>query len=303
MARTRAYIPSTLEDRACILKWRKSWAAIQQPAVRMGRAAGGRVEIHADAQVAPIVPVPVPPSRARRSTRRSVAGTGSFRIGWARGPLPFARGRYGQVSAAVSHRTVRRREVTPDKDASRMVHVKSYRYVPKRWLMLVGLMLCLGATVGWVIVGIKTPVAPYVPLDILLMRRVAPVLFFAALSAFFMVPAYRSFLGTRLLLDRERLLIPKGASLHERIEVRYADIERLEVVKQALPGQYPEYLVYLVIDHRVGAMTRQCSLSRSFFRSRGTFRQMCTLLADNVRQANPAITGDPQAIRLVPHWR
>jgi hypothetical protein len=236
---------------------------------------------------------------SRRSDGESRSGQGMVgRAVWFR-----IRGGTGSASAAVSHRTVRRRDGTPDKDDSRMVHVKSYRYVPKRWLMLVALMLCLGATVGWVVVDIKMPVAPYVPLDIVLMRRLAPVLFFAALSAFFMVPAYRSFLGTRLLLDTDRLLIPKGASLHERIEVRYADIERLEVVKHALPGRHPGYLVYLVIDHRVGTRTRQCSLSRSFFRSRGTFRQMCTLLADNVRHANPAITGDPQAIRLVPHWR
>lgn len=195
------------------------------------------------------------------------------------------------------------REGDSDREGSRRMHVKSYRYVPKRWMMLVGLVLCLGATAVGVWVAVKLPVAPYVPLDIVLMRRLAPVLFFALLSAFFMVPAYRSFLGTRLLLDRDRLLVPKGASLRERIEVPYADIERLEVIKSPLPGNYPEYLVYLVIDYRVGAVTRQCSLSRSYFRSRGTFRRMCTLLAENVRQVQPELAAKAQAIRLVPHWR
>ena len=183
------------------------------------------------------------------------------------------------------------------------MHVKSYRYVPKRWMMLTGLLLCLGATIMGIVVAIKLPVPPYAALDDVLIRRWVPVLFFALLTLFFAVPAYRSFLGTRMLLDTDRILIPLGASLRERIEIPYADIVGLEVIKSPMPNNDPGYLVYLVIDYRVGVARHQCSLARSYFRSIGTFRSMCTCLAGNVRACNPDIATDPAAIRLQPHAR
>ncbi len=63
-----------------------------------------------------------------------------------------------------------------------MMHVRSYRYVPKRWMMLVGLGLCLSATIVGIVVAIKLPVPPYAPLDGVLIRRWVPVIFFALLS-------------------------------------------------------------------------------------------------------------------------
>lgn len=179
-----------------------------------------------------------------------------------------------------------------------MKHIKTYRYVPKRWMAIALEAMLFLMMVAYVILWIYAPHTGKV------IHRVGPIIFFGALSLIFVFPIYMSFQREYLLLGRNRIVVPVGITLRKRVAVRYAQILRLRVEKVRLTRrQWPLYSVMLFIDYEEDGRQKMCRAARSYFPSKDAFNEMCACLSDNVCLANPEYVHDPFAIGFVPRSR
>lgn len=179
-----------------------------------------------------------------------------------------------------------------------MKHIKTYRYVPKRWVVITAEVIFLAMTVMGVIVWVYAPHTDKV------VHRAGPAIGFGIMSLLFVFPVYMSFQRIYLLLGRNKIVVPVGITLRKRVAVRYAQISRLRMEKVRLTRrQWPLYNVVLFIDYDEDGCQKVCKAARSYFPSKSAFNEMCACLSDNVRLANPAYVHDPFAIGFVPRSR